>query len=51
MPTDYLRLPVVSAGAEHLVMGYLMSRNIHGGKALNALATSSAEREAGESLG
>jgi hypothetical protein len=24
MPTDYLRLPVVSAGAEHLVMGYLM---------------------------
>ena len=28
MPTDYLRLPVVSAGAEHLVMGYLMRRNI-----------------------
>ena len=28
MPTDYLRLPVVSAGAEFLVMGYLMRRNI-----------------------
>ncbi|MEX1229915.1 MAG: hypothetical protein WEB58_06725 [Planctomycetaceae bacterium] len=25
---DYLRLPVVSAGAEFLVMGYLMRRNI-----------------------
>ena len=25
---DWLRLPVVSAGAEHLVMGYLMRRNI-----------------------
>lgn len=29
MPTrNWLRLPVVSAGAEHLVMGYLMRRNI-----------------------
>ncbi len=28
MPTDFLRLPVVSEGAEHLVMGYLMRRNI-----------------------
>jgi hypothetical protein len=28
MPTDFLRLPVVSAGAEHLVMGYLMRRNV-----------------------
>lgn len=29
MPTrQFLRLPVVSAGAEHLVMGYLMRRNI-----------------------
>lgn len=28
MPTDFLRLPIVSAGAEHLVMGYLMRRNI-----------------------
>ena len=28
MPTDFLRLPVVSAGAEYLVMGYLMRRNI-----------------------
>jgi hypothetical protein len=25
---QWLRLPVVSAGAEHLVMGYLMRRNI-----------------------
>lgn len=25
---EWLRLPVVSAGAEHLVMGYLMRRNI-----------------------
>ena len=25
---DWLRLPVVSAGAEYLVMGYLMRRNI-----------------------
>jgi hypothetical protein len=25
---DWLRLPVVSAGAEHLVMGHLMRRNI-----------------------
>jgi hypothetical protein len=25
---DFLRLPVVSAGAEYLVMGYLMRRNI-----------------------
>lgn len=25
---DWLRLPIVSAGAEHLVMGYLMRRNI-----------------------
>lgn len=25
---EFLRLPVVSAGAEHLVMGYLMRRNI-----------------------
>jgi hypothetical protein len=25
---DFFRLPVVSAGAEHLVMGYLMRRNI-----------------------
>ncbi len=25
---SFLRLPVVSAGAEHLVMGYLMRRNI-----------------------
>ncbi len=29
MPTQhFLRLPVVSAGAEHLVMGYLMRRNV-----------------------
>jgi len=29
MPTQhFFRLPVVSAGAEHLVMGYLMRRNI-----------------------
>ena len=28
MSKDSLRLPVVSAGAEHLVMGYLMRRNI-----------------------
>ena len=28
MATEYLRLPVVSAGAEYLVMGYLMRRNI-----------------------
>jgi hypothetical protein len=28
MPTEFLRLPVVSAGAEYLVMGYLMRRNI-----------------------
>lgn len=28
MPTDFFRLPVVSAGAEYLVMGYLMRRNI-----------------------
>lgn len=28
MPTDFHRLPVVSAGAEYLVMGYLMRRNI-----------------------
>ena len=29
MPTQqFLRFPVVSAGAEHLVMGYLMRRNI-----------------------
>lgn len=27
-PKQWLRLPVVSAGAEHLVMGYLMRRNI-----------------------
>ncbi len=27
-PQHFLRLPVVSAGAEHLVMGYLMRRNI-----------------------
>lgn len=25
---EFLRLPVVSAGAEHFVMGYLMRRNI-----------------------
>jgi len=25
---QWLRLPVVSAGAQHLVMGYLMRRNI-----------------------
>ena len=25
---DWLRLPIVSAGAEYLVMGYLMRRNI-----------------------
>jgi len=25
---NFLRLPVVSAGAEHLVMGYLMRRNV-----------------------
>jgi hypothetical protein len=25
---DWLRLPVVAAGAEHLVMGHLMRRNI-----------------------
>jgi hypothetical protein len=30
---DWLRLPVVSAGAEHLVMGYLMRRNILAHKA------------------
>jgi hypothetical protein len=28
MERDWLRLPVVSAGAEYLVMGYLMRRNI-----------------------
>lgn len=28
MPSDALRLPVVSAGAEYLVMGHLMRRNI-----------------------
>ena len=28
MKQDFLRLPVVSAGAEFLVMGYLMRRNI-----------------------
>ncbi len=28
MKLDFLRLPVVSAGAEFLVMGYLMRRNI-----------------------
>lgn len=28
MTTDFLRLPVVSEGAEHLVMGYLMRRNV-----------------------
>ena len=28
MPSDTLRLPVVSAGAEYLVIGYLMRRNI-----------------------
>ena len=36
MPTqrqEFLRLPVVSAGAEFLVMGYLMRRNILGYKA------------------
>lgn len=33
MPTDFLRLPVGSAGAEHLVMGYLMRRDILGYKA------------------
>ena len=27
MKQDFLRLPVVSAGAEFLVMGYLMRRN------------------------
>lgn len=27
-PAKYLRFPVVSEGAEHLVMGYLMRRNI-----------------------
>lgn len=27
-PTDFLRLPVVSLAAEHLVMGYLLRRNI-----------------------
>ena len=26
--STFLRLPVVSAGAEYLVMGYLMRRNI-----------------------
>ena len=26
--TEFLRLPVVSAGAEYLVMGYLMRRNV-----------------------
>ena len=25
---EWLRLPVVSAGAEHLVMGHLMRRNV-----------------------
>jgi len=28
MSRDVLRLPVLSEGAEHLVMGYLMRRNI-----------------------
>ena len=29
MPTQhFFRLPIVSAGAKHLVMGYLMRRNI-----------------------
>lgn len=28
--SEFLRLPVVSAGAEFLVMGYLMRRNILG---------------------
>jgi hypothetical protein len=28
MAKDILRLPVVSAGAEYLVIGYLMRRNI-----------------------
>lgn len=28
MPKDFLRLPVVSEGAEHLVMGMLMRRNV-----------------------
>jgi len=28
MPREFLRLPVVSEGAEHLVMGHLMRRNI-----------------------
>ena len=27
-PEDKVRLPVVAAGAEHLVMGFLMRRNI-----------------------
>jgi hypothetical protein len=26
--SEWLRLPVVSAGSEYLVMGYLMRRNI-----------------------
>src|SRR3954469_4992477 len=26
--SEWLRLPVVSAGAEHLVMGYLLRRNV-----------------------
>jgi len=28
MPREFMRLPVVSEGAEYLVMGYLMRRNI-----------------------
>ncbi len=45
MSPDFLHLPVVSAGAEHLARGYRMSRNMYGVKALDALAGPSAELE------
>ena len=36
MVTKHLRFPVISEGAEYLVMGYLMRRNILSYKALEA---------------